>query len=58
MLYGNSYNTKQTTARKSTYYGGNDYNVRDYDDPEDFYEDYYDDFDDYEDAEDYWDDYN
>ncbi|MBQ1317298.1 MAG: hypothetical protein IIY46_07430 [Lachnospiraceae bacterium] len=33
------------------------YDVGDYDDPEDFYEDYYDDFEDIEDAEDYWDDY-
>jgi hypothetical protein len=30
--------------------------VKEYDDPEDFYEDNYDDFDGYEDAEDYWDD--
>lgn len=31
-----------------------DYNVKDYDDPEDFYDDNYDDFWDYEDAEDYY----
>ncbi len=41
--------TKTTTTRKT-----DEYDVQDYDDPEDFYEDHYDDFFDYEDAEDYW----
>lgn len=45
--------TKTTTTRKT-----DEYDVQDYDDPEDFYEDHYDDFFDYEDAEDYWEEYN
>ncbi|MFQ9592007.1 MAG: hypothetical protein ACLRZ5_11665 [Ruminococcus sp.] len=32
-----------------------EYDVYDYDDPEDFYYDHEDDFDEYGDAEDYWD---
>lgn len=34
------------------------YNAKGYDDPEDFYEDYYDEFDGFEDAEDYYDQYH
>ena len=40
-------------AKESDYY-----NVNDYDDPEDFYDDNYGDFDTYGDAEDYYDDYH
>lgn len=36
---------------------GDPYNVQDYDDPEDFYEDHEDEFDDIEEAEDYFDEY-
>lgn len=40
---------------KKKVYNDDSYNVNDYYDAEDFYEDYYDDFYDYEDAEDYFD---
>lgn len=47
--------SKATTQKKSSTKKKEDpYNVNDYSDPEDFYEDNYDDFWDYEDAEDYY----
>ena len=45
---------KKSSARKKTTTKKDKYNVYDYKDPEDFYEDNYDDFWDYEDAEDYY----
>ena len=42
-----------STGKKKVY-NGDSYNVHDYYDAEDFYEDYYDDFYDYEEAEDYY----
>lgn len=47
-----SYNYSKKSDEKS-----DPYNVYDYDDPEDFYDDNYDDFDGYEDAEDYYDEH-
>lgn len=48
-------NNRKTAQKKDSQSSGADpYNVKDYIDPEDFYEDYYDDFYDYEDAEDYY----
>ena len=44
--------TRTTARRKTT--TKDEFNVNDYNDPEDFYEDNYDDFWDYEDAEDYY----
>lgn len=46
-------NYKSLFPKKSTS-DKDDYNAKDYDDPEDFYDDNYDDFGDYEDAEDYY----
>ena len=46
--------SKKTTTRKKTTTKKDKYNIYDYNDPEDFYEDNYDDFLDYEDAEDYY----
>ncbi len=45
---------KRITTRRKTTTKKDKYNVYDYNDPEDFYEDNYDDFWDYEDAEDYY----
>lgn len=45
---------RKSTTRKKTSTKKDKYNVYDYADPEDFYEDNYDDFWDYEDAEDYY----
>ena len=45
---------KKSSSRKKTTTKKDKYNVYDYKDPEDFYEDNYDDFWDYEDAEDYY----
>lgn len=45
---------KKVTTKKKTTTKKDKYNVYDYKDPEDFYEDNYDDFWDYEDAEDYY----
>ena len=44
-----------SSSGKKKVYNDDSYNVNDYYDAEDFYEDYYDDFYDYEDAEDYFD---
>ena len=49
----NTYSYTTKSYNKNKYY--DEYNVYDYDDPEDFYEDNYDDFYDFEDAEDYFD---
>lgn len=46
--------TRRKTTRKKASTKKDKYNVYDYADPEDFYEDNYDDFWDYEDAEDYY----
>lgn len=46
--------SKKTTTRKKTTTKKDKYNVYDYNDPEDFYDDNRDDFWDYEDAEDYY----
>ena len=43
-----------SSSGKKKVYNDDSYNVNDYYDAEDFYEDYYDDFYDYEDAEDYY----
>ncbi|MBQ8119923.1 MAG: hypothetical protein IJ172_04005 [Ruminococcus sp.] len=50
----NTATSKKTTTHKKTTTRKDKYNVYDYNDPEDFYEDNYDDFWDYEDAEDYY----
>ena len=58
-----TYTSPATGGNKSTYtppakgkktYNGDDYDVKDYYDAEDFYEDHYDDFYDYEEAEEYF----
>lgn len=46
--------TSSSSSGKKKVYNDDSYNVNDYYDAEDFYEDYYDDFYDYEDAEDYY----
>lgn len=46
--------TRKSTATKKSTTKYDEFNVYDYDDPEDFYEDNYDDFWEYEDAEDYY----
>ena len=43
-----------SSSRKTKVYNGDDYDVKDYYDAEDFYDDHYDDFYDYEEAEDYY----
>ena len=48
---GGNYNS---SSRKTKVYNGDDYDVKDYYDAEDFYDDHYDDFYDYEEAEDYY----
>jgi hypothetical protein len=50
------YSSKKASSSKNNnnYYDDDQYNVFDYDDPEDFYYDNEDDFEDYEDAEDYY----
>ena len=51
--FGSIYSSSSSGKKKV--YNDDSYNVNDYYDAEDFYEDYYDDFYDYEDAEDYFD---
>ena len=53
LLYSTCYG--HFSGTKQVYNDGSEYNVNDYDDPEDFYEDNQDDFEDEEDAEDYYD---
>lgn len=48
-------NSQYSPSRKQS---SDPYNAGGYDDPEDFYEDYYDEFDGFEDAEDYYDQYH
>lgn len=48
----------KTTKKKSSTKKEDPYNVYDYSDPEDFYDDNYDDFWDYEEAEDYYNEYH
>ena len=52
----NPYRNKKSSSSKKSY--SDPYNVNDYSDPEDFYDDNYDDFWDYEDAEDYYNEYH
>lgn len=52
---GRRYGYGSSSSGKKKVYNDDSYNVNDYYDAEDFYEDYYDDFYDYEDAEDYFD---
>lgn len=47
-----SYSKSYSSSKKSS--KNDEYNAKDYVDPEDFYDDHYDDFFDYEDAEDYY----
>ena len=53
-----SYTYKSYSSKTKTAKDDDEYNAKDYDDPEDFYEDHYDDFDGFEDAEDYFDEHN
>lgn len=51
---GKSTGNSASSSKKKKSYNDDSYNVSDYYDAEDFYDDYYDDFYDYEDAEDYF----
>ena len=55
---GYSSSSSSSSSSKKKVYNGDDYDVNDYYDAEDFYEDHYDDFYDYYDAEDYFDEYH
>lgn len=53
----NNVTTRKTTNETTDCETG-EYDVQDYDAPENFYEDHYDDFWDYEETEDYWEENN
>ena len=56
VIYPNKYSSRSKSSSNNKLSQKKDeYDVYDYDDPEDFYYDHEDDFDEYGDAEDYWD---
>lgn len=57
-LYNTNNTEQKTTAAQNNYANkdsDDDYNIKDYNDVDDFYEDYYYDFEDFDEAEQYWD---